>query len=100
MTPLTWLDAHGGRRSTLAGWTCGREVAPMLFRAGRSCRRSRCRTSPAVRRSAVDAMGDGLVIALPIWGSEQAPSPLRRAAGLTVLGERRMRLLLTPRQSP
>ena len=43
---------------------------------------------------------DGLVIALPIRGSEQAPSPLRRAAGLTVLGERRMSLLLTPRQPP
>src|SRR5262245_16872791 len=33
MTPPTWLDAHGCRRPTLACWTCGREVAPMRFRA-------------------------------------------------------------------
>jgi hypothetical protein len=33
MMPPTWLDAHGRRRSTLACWTCGREVAPMRFRA-------------------------------------------------------------------
>jgi len=33
MTPPIWLDASGGRRSTLACWTCGREVAPMRFRA-------------------------------------------------------------------
>jgi len=25
MTPPTWLDAHGRRRSKLACWTCGRE---------------------------------------------------------------------------
>ena len=33
MTPPTWLDAHGRRRGALACWTCGREVAPMRFRA-------------------------------------------------------------------
>src|SRR5215470_17387432 len=33
MTPPPWLDAHGRRRPRLACWTCGREVAPMRFRA-------------------------------------------------------------------
>ena len=33
MTPLIWLDAAGRRRPTRACWTCGREVAPMRFRA-------------------------------------------------------------------
>jgi hypothetical protein len=33
MTPPIWLDAAGRRRPTLACWTCGREVAPMRFRA-------------------------------------------------------------------
>jgi hypothetical protein len=33
MTPPTWLDAHGRRCPTQACWTCGREVAPMRFRA-------------------------------------------------------------------
>ena len=33
MTPPTWLDAQGRRRPALACWTCGREVAPMRFRA-------------------------------------------------------------------
>jgi len=56
MSSPTGFDAHGGHRSTLAGWTGSREVAPMLFRAGRSCRRSRSRTA-TVRRTAVDAGG-------------------------------------------
>lgn len=34
MTPPTWIDAAGRPRPTRACWTCGREVAPMLFRAG------------------------------------------------------------------
>jgi hypothetical protein len=33
MTPPTSLDSAGRRRPTLACWTCGREVAPMRFRA-------------------------------------------------------------------
>ena len=33
MTPPTWLDAAGRPRPTRACWTCGREVAPMRFRA-------------------------------------------------------------------
>src|SRR5262249_42106111 len=33
MTPPTWLDAQGRRRPTLACWTCGREIAPMRYRA-------------------------------------------------------------------
>src|SRR5215471_17905968 len=33
MTPPTWLDAQARRRPRLACWTCGREVAPMCFRA-------------------------------------------------------------------
>ena len=33
MTPLIWLDAAGRHRPTRACWTCGREVAPMRFRA-------------------------------------------------------------------
>jgi len=32
LTP-TWLDATGRRRPSRACWTCGREVAPMRFRA-------------------------------------------------------------------
>ena len=34
MTPPIWLDAAGRPRPTRACWTCGREVAPMRFRAG------------------------------------------------------------------
>ncbi|HEX2482825.1 MAG TPA: hypothetical protein VHQ69_13165 [Methylomirabilota bacterium] len=33
MTPPTWLDVAGRQRPTRACWTCGREVAPMRFRA-------------------------------------------------------------------
>ena len=33
MTPPVWLDATGRPRPTRACWTCGREVAPMRFRA-------------------------------------------------------------------
>jgi hypothetical protein len=33
MTPPIWLDA-ASPRPTRACWTCGREVAPMRFRAG------------------------------------------------------------------
>jgi hypothetical protein len=33
MVPPAWLDAHGRRRPPPACWTCGREVAPMRFRA-------------------------------------------------------------------
>jgi hypothetical protein len=33
MTPPTWLDTTGRRRQPLACWTCGREVAPMRYRA-------------------------------------------------------------------
>src|SRR5690349_10086494 len=33
MTPPTWLDASGRPTPRLACWTCGREVAPMRFRA-------------------------------------------------------------------
>jgi putative ABC transport system substrate-binding protein len=33
MNPPIWLDAAGRPRPTLACWTCGREVAPMRFRA-------------------------------------------------------------------
>ena len=33
MTPPIWLDATGRPRPTQACWTCGREVAPMRFRA-------------------------------------------------------------------
>ena len=36
MTPPIWLDAAGRPRPTRACWTCGREVAPMRFRAERS----------------------------------------------------------------
>jgi hypothetical protein len=34
MTPPLWLDPTGRPRPTRACWTCGREVAPMRFRAG------------------------------------------------------------------
>jgi len=33
MTPPTSLDAQGRPRPKQACWTCGREVAPMRFRA-------------------------------------------------------------------
>jgi hypothetical protein len=33
VTPPIWLDAAGRPRPTRACWTCGREVAPMQFRA-------------------------------------------------------------------
>jgi len=33
MVPPTWLDAQGRPRPNRACWTCGREVAPMRFRA-------------------------------------------------------------------
>jgi hypothetical protein len=36
-TPI-WLDAAGRRRSTFACWTCGRETAPMRYRAENLCR--------------------------------------------------------------
>ena len=53
MTPPIWLDAAGRPRPTQACWTCGREVAPMRFRAERS--------APPGLGAAADVADSGLV---------------------------------------
>ena len=58
VTPPIWLDATGRPHPTRACWTCGREIAPMRFRAERlgphgwaPRRRSLSRTGGAAGRS-------------------------------------------------
>ena len=86
MTPPTWLDAHGRRRPTLACWTCGREVAPMRFRAADLRRHG---WAPPQTLQIPDwcgcsteylpvPTGDGWWPLVPIWEPTQTPSPLRR----------------------
>jgi hypothetical protein len=86
VTPPTWLDAFGRRRPTLACWTCGREVAPMRFRAGDL---QRMGWTPPETRLIPDwcgwsteylpvLAGDGWWHLVPIWEPEQTPNPLRR----------------------
>ncbi len=86
MVPPIWLDATGRPRPKQACWTCGREVAPMRFRA--SDLRAHgwepggtlhvpdwcgCSTEYVPIPS-----GDGWWSLVPIWEPAQTPSPLRR----------------------
>ena len=86
MTPPTWLDAHGRRRPMLACWTCGREVAPMRFRADDLRRQG---WAPPQTLQIPDwcgcsteylpvPAGDGWWSLVPIWEPAQTPNPLRR----------------------
>jgi hypothetical protein len=86
MTPPTWLDAHGRRRPTLACWTCGREVAPMRFRAEHlrphGWQPLRTLRIPdwcgcSTEYLPVPVCG-GWWYLVPIWESHQTPNPLRR----------------------
>jgi hypothetical protein len=86
MTPPIWLDAHGRRRPTLACWTCGREVAPMRFRASDL---GHTGWTPPETLLMPDWCGcsteylpalvsDGWWQLVPIWEPDQTPNPLRR----------------------
>ena len=86
--PPIWLDAAGRPRPTHACWTCGREVAPMRFRA------SDLRPhgwEPARTLHVPDCCGytteylpvlvpGGWWHMVPIWEPDQTANPLRRYA--------------------
>jgi len=86
MTLPTWLDATGRPRPTRACWTCGRETAPMRFRASNL---GRIGWTPPETFLMPDwcgcsteylpvPAGDGWWALVPIWEPAQTPSPLRR----------------------
>src|SRR5437867_2174492 len=85
MVPPTWLDAHGPR-PTLACWTCGREVAPMRFRAEdlrpHGWRPPQTLQIPDWCGCSTEYLpvptGDGWWLLVPIWDPAQTPTPLRR----------------------
>jgi hypothetical protein len=76
MTPPTWLDAHG-RRPTLARWTCGREVAPMRFRASDLARTGWMPPETLLMPDWCGRSTEYLQL-VPIWEPWQTPTPLRR----------------------
>ena len=73
MNPPIWLDAAGRPRPTRACWTCGREVAPMRFRAEdllpHGWRPTEYLPVPT---------GDGWWHMVPIWDPGQTANPLPR----------------------
>ena len=86
MTPPIWLDAAGRLRLTRACWTCGREVAPMRFRAEHLRPHgwappqtlfipSWCGCTTEYLPVSTDDGWWGLV---PIWEPDVTPNPLRR----------------------
>jgi hypothetical protein len=86
MTPPIWLDTAGRRRTPLACWTCGREVAPMRFRADDLRRHG---WAPPQTLQIPDwcgcwteylpvPAGDGWWCLVPIWEPDVTPNPLRR----------------------
>jgi hypothetical protein len=88
VTPPTWLYTAGRRRPALACWTCGREVAPMRYRAADLRRHG---WTPPETLQIPDWYGcsteylpvpdgDGWWSLVPIWEPTQTPSPLRRWA--------------------
>ncbi len=86
MSPPTWLDASGRRQPSLACWTCGREAAPMRFRAADL--RQHGWTPPQTLQipdwcgCSTEYLpvptGDGGWSLVPIWEPAQTPTPLRR----------------------
>jgi hypothetical protein len=86
MTPPTWVDAQGRPRPKQACWTCGREVAPMRFRAEDLRPHG---WAPPQTLQIPDwcgcsteylpvPVGDGWWQLVPIWDPDQTPTPLRR----------------------
>jgi hypothetical protein len=86
MTPPTWLDTTNRRRPTLACWTCGRETAPMRFRADDLRRQG---WAPPLTLQIPDWCGcstEYLPVPegnrwwslVPIWDPDVTPNPLRR----------------------
>jgi hypothetical protein len=86
VTPPIWLDAAGRRRPTQACWTCGREVAPMRFRAEHlrphGWRPPQTLHIPDWCGCSTEYLpvptGDGWWQLVPIWEPDQTPNPLRR----------------------
>ena len=85
MTLPTWLSAAGRRRPTRACWTCGREVAPMRFRAQDLRPHS---WAPPQTLQIPDwcgctteylpvPVGEGWWQMVPIWEPGQTPNPWR-----------------------
>jgi hypothetical protein len=88
MTQPLWLDEAGRPRPTRASWTCGREVAPMRFRAEdlrpHGWRPPQTLQIPdwcgcSTEYLPVLAAG-GWWQLVPIWEPDQTPNPLRRWA--------------------
>jgi len=86
VTPPVFLDASGGRRPTLACWTCGREIAPMRFRAEDLCPHG---WQPGQTLQIPDwcgcsteylpiPVGDGWWQLIAIWDPSHTSTPLRR----------------------
>ena len=88
MTLPTWLDAQGRRRPTLACWTCGREVAPMRFRAAdlrpHGWQPLQTLQIPDWCGCSTEYLpvpdGQGQWVLVPIWDPAQTRNPLRRWA--------------------
>ena len=103
MTPPTWFDAVGRPRTTPA-CSCGREVAPMRFRAEDPRHQGLAppQTSPIPDRCACSTdyrpvpEADGWWHLIPICEPAQSPTPLRRwQPSRPVLDSRPMILRLT-----
>jgi hypothetical protein len=86
MTPPIWLDVAGRPRSTRPCWTCGREVAPMWFRAGdlrpHGWRPLQTLHIPDWCGCTTEYLpvpaGEGWWQLVPIWEPDQTVNPLRR----------------------
>ena len=86
MAPPIWLDAAGRRHPTQACWTCGREIAPMRFRAEHL--RPHGWAPPqtfhvpdwcgCTTESLPIPDGMGWWHLVPIWNPDQTVNPLRR----------------------
>jgi hypothetical protein len=82
------IDAQGRRRPPLACWACGREVAPMRFRAD-DLRRQGWASQQTLQipdgcgcstEYLPVPAGDGWWQLVPIWEPDQTVTPLRRYA--------------------
>ena len=86
MVPPTWLDAAGRLRPTLACWTCGREVAPLQFRADDLRRHGwappQTLQIPSWCGCSTEYLpvpaSDGWWSLVPIWKPAMTSNPLRR----------------------
>jgi hypothetical protein len=86
MPPPTWLDAQGRCHQSLACWTCGREVAPMRYRADdlrhHGWAPPQTLQIPDWCSCSTEYLpmpeGDGWWSLVPIWDPAQTPNPLRR----------------------